>query len=152
MFARNPYNYDTLEASDASGFYTPPGSSLTKQEFKEECDINQIALQYGLGYAVPVNVRAPVQLDFVQVTDYAAAMRELQAAQGSFLAMPARVREEFGNDPARFVAFCSDPANLERMRELGLTREPGAVIPPLPGAPGAQPPSTGIPSQVPASS
>ena len=36
------------------------------------------------------------------------------------MTMPADVRARFNNDPALFVDFCSDEANLDEMRKLGL--------------------------------
>jgi phage internal scaffolding protein len=44
------------------------------------------------------------------------------AAQDSFLALPAKIRSRFGNDPALFVEFASDEANKDEMKALGLFR------------------------------
>ena len=38
--------------------------------------------------------------------------------------MPSVIRERFGNDPAKFVDFCVNPANIEAVREMGLAPRP----------------------------
>jgi phage internal scaffolding protein len=49
------------------------------------------------------------------------------AAQDSFLALPAKVRARFDNDPALFVDFASDEANRDELKALGLLREEAVV-------------------------
>ena len=41
-------------------------------------------------------------------------------ASSAFASLPATVRARFENDPAKFVDFASDPANLPELRELGM--------------------------------
>lgn len=116
---RYPYGEDTDEISTATALYceTP---SLTQQQFKEECDINEIARRFGITGELPVNGRAATYGDFTEVHDFHSAMNAIRQAEESFMALPGLVRERFGQDPQRFVEFCSDPANVEEMRKLGL--------------------------------
>lgn len=126
---RKPYAEDTDAISEATALYcvTP---SMTQQQFKEECDINTIATRFGITGELPVNGRAATFGDFAQVNDFHSAMQAIRAAEESFMQLPGLVRERFGQDPQRFVEFCSDPRNLEEVRKLGLA-------PPLPKAPEA---------------
>lgn len=120
-FVRTPYNYDRDKASDETALrmVTP---TRTQQQFKEECDINNIAKNFGLTGRLPVGVRMPIYGDFADVDDYQSALNAARRASQSFMAMPAHVRERFQNDPQRFLEFCSNDANREEAKALGLVR------------------------------
>jgi len=98
------------------------GPSLTRQEFADECDINNIMQRYDAYLSDPMkSVREPIYYDFTKMPDtLMGAMDVILQAQDAFMSMPAKVRKEFDNDPAAFADFASDPANLEQMREWGL--------------------------------
>lgn len=119
IFLRNAYNYDKNKASTASGL-TCLDESRTDQSFREECDINTIVRNFGVTGNLPEQVRTPLEGDFTTVTDYQTALNMVIEADAAFAQMPSAVRERFGNDAARFVAFASDPANLEECGKLGL--------------------------------
>lgn len=118
-FLRTPYNYDTDKASQESGLLCED-ETRTKQSFKEEVDINTIVQRFGLTGQMPENVRAPTYADFSEVEDFQSAMNAIAKAREAFDQMPAEVRAEFSNDPARFVDFCSNDANRARAEQLGL--------------------------------
>ena len=132
-FIRSPFNYDTDEASNETGLVCDD-DSLAVQSERDECDINIIVRRFGLTGVLPSGVRQPTYGDFVGVSDYQSALAVIESADESFYAMPADVRARFGNDPAQFVDFCSDPANLSEMRKLGLA---------VPETPEPLPPGTG---------
>ena len=147
-FFRTPYNYDTDAASDASGLKCED-PSLAKQSFAEECDINTIVKRFGIDYVPPEGVRAPMYGDFTEITDFRGALEAVESARASFMAMPARVRAEFENDPGRFVEFCSDERNAARMVELGLAVIDKSTVPPTP-APTPSPAPSPAPTPAPA--
>lgn len=120
VFLRTPYNYDMDAASRASGVDDEGVPSMTVQSEKDNSDINVIVKRFGLTGALPQNVRVPEYGDFEGITDFHSAMNAIKQAEFSFMQMPAEIRSEFDNDPGKFVDFCSDPDNLDRMRELGL--------------------------------
>lgn len=119
-FVRTPFNYDRNAASDESGLACLD-ESRTKQSFAEEVDINTIMRRFGQTGQLPENVRPPTYQDFVGIFDFHTAMNAVASAGESFDKMPADVRTRFHNDPAEFVAFCSDDSNLEAMDKMGLT-------------------------------
>lgn len=121
VFVRNAYNYDMDQVSLETGLKCED-PSLAKQEFKEECDINTIVTRFGLTGEMPEFITTPLQGDFTEVTDYRSALHLVMEADAAFMEIPAETRERFGNDPGRFVAFCSDPANAEKIKEMGLGR------------------------------
>lgn len=116
---RKAYNEDTDFLSDATALYceTP---SKTQQQFRQECDINTIVQRFGITGELPVNGHAPTYDDFTGVSDYQSAIHAIRDAEAAFLALPGTVREQFGQDPQRFVEFCSDPRNLDELTKLGL--------------------------------
>lgn len=129
-FLRTPYNYDVEAASDESGLECAD-PSLAVQDARDEVDINTIVRRFGLTGKLPEDVPAPSYGDFVGITSYHDAMNAVAKAHESFDAMPADVRSRFQNDPGQFVEFCSDPANVDEMRKLGLVvpEVPAVVLP-----------------------
>jgi phage internal scaffolding protein len=116
---KNPITYDRDKNSDLAKFvFTSP--SRTKQSFRDECDINNILRQFNVTGQLPVGSVQPQYGDFSGITDYQSALNAVMAAQDSFLALPAKVRARFDNDPALFVEFASDEANKDEMKALGL--------------------------------
>lgn len=133
MFIRSPYNYDRFAASRESGLLCDD-PSLTVQSDAEDADINVIVARFGITGQVPVDVRVPLEADFVDVFDFHTAMQAVRAAEESFAEMPANVRERFRNDPGLFVDFCLEEkdgvlVNLEEMRKLGLAVDKPAPLP-----------------------
>lgn len=98
------------------------GPSLTRQEFADECDVNNIMQRYEQHLADPMrSVRQPVYYDFTQMPDsLMEAMAVMNSAHDAFMTLPASVRKEFENDAAMFADFASNPENLEQMRTWGL--------------------------------
>jgi len=121
----------------------PP--SLARQEFAEECDINTIMERYDSGETITHVARSsPLYLDYTAVPDNLMdAMNFMEGARMEFMRLPAKVRKEFDNDPARFVSFAEDPANLDQMRAWDLAPKPPEppAPPAAPSGPAAPPPA-----------
>lgn len=110
-------------------FFTEP--SLTKQQFKDEADINKIIAKYKKT-GMPTNYlnnREPVYRDVSSVPSYQEALDVVRTAQDTFMAMPSNVRSRFDNDPAKLLAFLQDPANAEEGVKLGLLQVGGVPVP-----------------------
>jgi len=120
-FVRSAHNYDMDAASRLSGL-SCSDPSRTDQSFKDECDINTIVRNFGVTGELPLSSATPMQGDFTNVVDYQSALNLIIRADEAFSELSAAVRRRFDNDPAKFLDFASDPANLEQMREMGLTR------------------------------
>jgi phage internal scaffolding protein len=129
---KNPVTYDRDQNSADSTFvFSKP--SLTKQSFRDECDINNILRQFNVTGQLPAGSVQPQYGDFSGITDYQSALNAVMAAQDSFLQLPAKVRAKFDNDPALFVDFASNEANRDEMKALGLLHEetaPAVVMSP----------------------
>lgn len=153
-FLRTIYNYDRNAASDETGLDCSVEPSLTKQAFKEECDINTIIERFGLGYQLPEGgITNPVWgQDWTDaVPDFHTAVNKIAQAGEAFDALPAHVRARFHHDPGELVDFVSQKSNLEEARKLGLV-PPAPIVkeetPPTPApAASAAPAAPGGPAQ-----
>jgi len=132
VFLRTPYNYDADAVSDLTGLECND-PSLAQQHMKDECDINNIVERFGVTGQLPeVPAYAPSYGDFTGIGDYRDALDKVLAADEAFMALPAKVRERFDNDPALLVDFISDINNRSEAIELGLIPppvKPDGVIP-----------------------
>lgn len=123
------------------GLEFDPDEDMTRQSFKDECNINNIVARFIQTGAVDHVREYGAQYGEVSSMDLHEAMNTALKAQDMFDALPAKLREHFGQDPGVFLDFVADPANLDEMKQLGLVR-PEPVDPP--GAPeggAAEPPS-----------
>lgn len=111
------YGTDVVSQVESS-LNTRPG--LTVQDEQLNTDINEIVRRLGIGQMPLVNVRVPMEDDFVDITDFHSAQNALVRARESFDALPADIRSRFRNDPGLFFNFCVDPGNLEELRKMGL--------------------------------
>lgn len=127
MFVRSPYNYDVDEASISTGLCCDPDEDQTQQQFKEECDINEITRRFGLGAEMPNGLKVPSYGDFTGIESYHDACNAIAEAGESFDALPATLRDRFRNDPGLFVEFVLDDANREEAVKLGLIQAPAKV-------------------------
>lgn len=133
VFVRSAHNYDRRQASIDSTLHKQ-GEMVTQQHQKDEADINFIMKKFGQTGLVPAVDRIPVKGDFAEIFDFQTALNAVVSAKEAFMALPANVRSEFANDPARYVKFCTEEdkdgklKNLVRMRELGLAKPEVPVV------------------------
>jgi len=102
-----------------------PGPSMAKQQFKRECDINHIMAKYQkTGLIDHVSTHQGNYSDLTDVPTYHDAMNKIIAANKSFASLPSSIRKKFSNDPAEFLDFVSNPANVPEMQQMGLIPPP----------------------------
>lgn len=95
-------------------------SPYTRQEFKDEADINTIMAQYMRTGELPkINEVAPQYLDVTDM-DFQTHMNAIREAQELFDALPSQVRNRFQNDPGEFIDFCGDSNNRPELARMGL--------------------------------
>ena len=137
-FVRSPYNYDTDQASAESGLLCED-LSLAQQQFRDECDINMIVRRFGVTGELPTTAAMPSYGDFSGITDYREALDAVRAAEASFMALPARTRARFENDPQQLLEFLAVDANRPEAVELGLIPKPAIPDGAFNGVPEAAP-------------
>jgi len=140
------YNADGVAMRDFYVSHKPvdlacdPAEGMTRQEFKDECDLNVLLARYEKTGQLPANLRGPGDyLDVSNIPDLAGALTVFHDAENAFMRLPATVRREFDNDPVRFVEFAQDPGNQDRMAEWGLAAPRKPADAPSPSA--ATPPA-----------
>lgn len=123
-FVRSAYNYDTAAASDQSGLRCED-PSLASQAFRDENDPNTVMERFARsGDFSQMVASQPQYNDFIGApVSYHDAVNQVVAAQHAFMALPARIRSRFDNDPGKFVAFVEDPENLAEAHSLGILNE-----------------------------
>jgi len=117
---------------DVGVVFTGPG--MTKQEFREECNVNNILRKYRKTGLLPSMIKSNPQYgDFSDVGSYQEACNIVLFAQEQFSALPASTRDRFGNDPVKFLEFVNDPRNSDELVKMGLATKKEPAMP----APGA---------------
>ena len=120
---RAPFGYDVDAASAEAGLLCKD-ESLAQQQFKEECDINEIVRRFGLTGTMPEGVSMPVTGDFTGVVDFHSALNLVRQAEDGFMELPGELRARFANDPGALLAFLDDDRNREEAVKLGLVIKP----------------------------
>lgn len=111
--------------------------SMTRQEFKDDCDINRIMAKFQITGALAHFARFSPEYFDATANDFQEAQNLVLRARSMFEALPSAIRKECAT-PEGFLTFVQDPANADRLRELGLREAP----PPTTTAPA---PSTPVP-------
>lgn len=104
--------------------------SKTKQEFKQDCDMNVIINRFTKTGVLPLQQRHAMYLNLVGAPNLQQSMHLMMAADAAFMTLPAKVRKEFDNNPMKFVEFATDEKNLDKLREWGLAPQPKQPEPP----------------------
>lgn len=113
----------------AAGLSFENVNSRTKQQFKDEADINRLVSRYiKTGSFGQTGTRPPQFGDFVGI-DYTSMQNQIVHAQEQFAALPSEVRRRFANDPGNLLAFLADPRNQDEAVRLGLAAAPAAPAP-----------------------
>ena len=97
--------------------------SLVQQQFAESTRVRNILDKFMRTGMIDSNPLPPRYEDVSDVQDYQSAMNLLVNVQGHFDALPSKIRDRFGNDPEKYLAFINDPNNLDEAVELGLLQK-----------------------------
>ena len=105
------------------------GESMTQQQFKDECDVNNILSKYRkTGLITHLSKHKGEFGDFSSVTDYQTSLARLEQAHDSFQQLPSELRSKFHNDPKNLIEFLADPKNDEDAIKYGLKIKPKEEI------------------------
>jgi len=131
IFIRSPYNYDgDLVSMDTA--VSEFGESPTQQHHKDACNINRIVKQFAEQGVPPIgNAHQALPEGFYAPQTFQEAMTIVRRGEEAFQGLSARLRAKFNNNPAEFVDFATNPANLNELRELGLAPVASATTSPV---------------------
>lgn len=141
---KTPYNHDRDFESERTAYYsTEP--SLTKQEFKDECDIN-IILQRFMRTGEPPPITLPEHFgDLTTRLTYFEASLAMAEANALFYKLPPNLRAEHLNDPNRWadaIMVALEKGDVDTLKANGIDVERKAPETASPGTP----PSGGTPA------
>lgn len=107
--------------------FTCEGPSVTKQSFKDECDINMIMKKYQKTGAITHLNNRGGEYGFADAIDFREALEVVNRAQDLFDALPSSIRKMCNHDPGEFLEFVQDPKNAEELVKLGLATKRDGV-------------------------
>jgi len=102
------------------------GPSKTQQHFEPETNLNTLMKRYQRTKTLPQTQRQPMYGDFTQLPDLGEMQRQMISMNDAFMSLPAKIRKEYDNDPAKFIAAAKrgDKETEELFRKTGLLKEP----------------------------
>ena len=114
---RKPKNYD---------------DGRTKQAFKDQCDINKMLAKAQTAGSLShlLKYPEPIYGEFDGEFDLLTAQERIEKATAIFADLPSEIRNEFQNDPLKFVKFAGNPENNANLKKLlPALAEPGSYFP-----------------------
>lgn len=114
------------------------GELLTKQSFREQCDINFIVKQHAsTGLWAHLNPIAATYEDASGAVDLQQSIQAVRDAEAQFYSLPAAVRQAAQNSPVQFLEMLADQEAYDHLVSVGLPTEPirAAGSPPPAAAP-----------------
>lgn len=99
---------------------TEDNPGRTKQEFRDDCDINVTVARFLKTGQMPDARPAQQFGDFSTVTNFHDATQQVREAENEFATLPSAMRSRFNNNPGELLDFLDDPDNLEEAIELGI--------------------------------
>jgi len=116
--------------------------SLTKQSFKDDCDVDKIIKNYSRTGDITLFTKSMGQSgDFSAVQDFHTAMNLVANASSQFNSLPSALRDRFNNSIPEFLSFMNDDKNIPEAIKLGIID--GKVIEKTPPTGGASSPVKG---------
>lgn len=118
---KTPWNHDTNFESDRTGTFCHD-QSLTKQEFKEDADINVILARALKTGEMPVTLPEHFT-DLTERTDYFTMASKVAEANALFYELPAAQRALHQNDPTRWadkVVEATIRGDADALEKLGV--------------------------------
>lgn len=114
------------------------GASLTKQSFKDECDINNVMKRFERTGAIEHLAKYGPQYADVMPVDFQQAMNTVALANSMWEELPVSVKQRVGS-PEGFLEFVNDPGNGQELVELGLAVSAPVVPVVAPAGPAVPP-------------
>lgn len=107
--------------------FTQP--TRTQQHFREECNINSIMKRYqATGVINHINKYEPHYGD-ISPMSFHEAQNTIATANSMFEELPSSARKQFKNDPKNFLEYVQDPANADKLVDMGLAERSFPVQP-----------------------
>ncbi len=99
----------------------------TKQEMKDECDINAILKRHGITNVMVQGIQQAREYGIATSMTYKESMDIYTSALTMFANLPSAIRKRFNADPGEYLAFIEDPENRREAAELGLLSDEAVI-------------------------
>lgn len=97
------------------------GPVMAQQQFKAECDINNIVNNYAKTGLLPQNIKSGGQFaDFSNIRDYQGMLDTILQAENTFMQLDPQIRSRFENNPGKLIEFIQKKQNYDEGVKLGL--------------------------------
>lgn len=117
--------------------------SRTKTDMAAACDINNILSNYRKTGVLTHFREGGTFAELPDAMDYQQAMNMVLDAQDMFMELPAELRKQLDQSPAKFLEFVKDEANRDVLRDYGLLQAEPAQDPTTPDPVTPAPPPEG---------
>lgn len=118
------------------GITFDPEENMTEEQHKSDVEIHAIMRKYKeTGVVNHVNKYQGSYMDMISAPDFTEAQRQIAEAKSMFESVPSHIRDDFGNDPARFLDFMQNPANRDQIAEYGFDTQHLGEHPDYPAPP-----------------
>lgn len=95
--------------------------SLTEQQHKDEVKTQNILKKYAVSGVLPRAATQPQFMNIPDAPDFHESMNLITAVEQDFAQLPATLRAEFENNPAKFFDFCMNEDNRDALIEKGIS-------------------------------
>lgn len=109
------------------------GPSMTQQQFKDECDVNNILRKYSeYGHLDHVNRAQPRYMDCSSISahTFQEHLDFMMDFEDHFDSLPEEIRKRFDDDPSLMMEFLSDERNHEEAMRIGILKGEAPVVEP----------------------
>lgn len=103
----------------------------TEQTHVQDVDINNIIKKHGADYIKKINGLREWVYDDVTGNDFQESMNAIIKARETFADVPLQIRKQFDHDPIKMLDFVRNPANADRLVEMGLAHPPPPADKPI---------------------
>lgn len=113
--------YDPVDEVDTNTV----GESMTQQQFKDECDINNILRRYAdYGTCDHIMRKEGRYVDCSDITakTFQEHLDFMLDFEEHFDSLPEKVREFFDDDPTMLMEYLADGKNYDKLTELGVLK------------------------------
>ncbi|AXL15212.1 internal scaffolding protein [Microviridae sp.] len=106
--------------------FTKP--TLTKQSFKQECDINYIVKKFQTTGQLPISNTLEPQFGNAPTIDLKESLDLVKNLHREFDELPAKIKAVFGNDPSNYGQFLSDYEELPESLSMDSSPDPDTSV------------------------
>lgn len=92
---------------------------LTEQNHKGSVDINNIVSKQGVDRIAETNNVLALSFDTNPYNNFQEMMEKVAVGKSAFASLPAQTRDEFDNNPAKYMDYVQNPENRESLIKRG---------------------------------